>query len=111
MSITLRILLLAVSLICSGSMLSSIRRSRLKIEDSVFWFLFSLVLVVLSIFPGIVIRCAELAGVESPANFVFLIIIFVLLVRLFRMTVRISTLENKLQTLAQSVALKEHEKE
>ena len=89
-------------------MLSNIRKSNVKIEDSVFWIVFSLLLIIVSIFPEIVIWGASITGVQSPANFAFLIIIFLLLVKLFSLTIKVSKLESKLQTLAQNVAINNH---
>lgn len=83
----------------------SIRKSKVRIEDSVFWICFSLVLVVISVFPGIIDFGARLAGIQSSQNFLFLVIIFILTVKLFRMTVRVSQLDSKLQGLAQSAAI------
>lgn len=111
MSIVLRISLIIVSVLCAVFIVSNIRKARVKIEDSVFWVCFSVLLIILSIFPGIVIWGSEVTGVQSPANFIFLVIIFLLIIKLFGQTVRISKLESKLQTLAQTVAIERHNEE
>lgn len=105
MSVTLRIALLAVSVLNFVWTVMRIRKSQVKIEDTVFWILFSALLIVMSIFPGLVEWGAKLMGVQSASNFVFLAIIFVLLLKMFRMSVRISQLESKLQTFAQTYAI------
>jgi len=109
MSITLRVVLLIVSLLTCAWIIQRIRKSQVKIEDSVFWILFSLLLVGMSLFPGLVTWGAALVGVQSASNFVFLAIIFVLLVKVFRMSVRISQLESKVQTFAQTYAVDQHD--
>lgn len=107
MSVTLRVILLVVSFLTCLWIIQRIRKSQVKIEDSVFWILFSFVLVGMSLFPDVVMLGAAVAGVQSASNFVFLAIIFILLLKVFRMSVRISQLESKLQTFAQTFAIQE----
>lgn len=107
MSTTLRIALVLVSFLTCGWVLQNIRKSRVKIEDSVFWLLFSAFLLVISIFPQLVVWGAQITGVISPSNLVFLAVIFILIVKVFRMSVRISQLESKIQSLVQTIALRE----
>ena len=111
MSIQFRILLILVAFLTSGSILRKIRREKVQIQYSIFWILFSILLIVLAIFPMILIRLARALGMGSPANLVFLIIIFLLLVKSFNQTVEISALEVKLKELTQRIALKEEEQE
>lgn len=105
MSITLRIMLVVVSLLNCVWILMRIRKAQVKIEDSVFWILFSALLIFMSIFPGVIELGAKIIGVQSSVNFVFLAIIFIQLVKIFRLSVRISQLESRLQTLAQRYAI------
>lgn len=106
---TLRLLLLVVSLITGIWILTQIRKSKVKIEDSVFWLLFSLLLVAMSLFPDLVELAADLVGVTSPSNLVFLAIIFILMIKIFRLSLRLSQLESRLQTFAQTYALQTSE--
>lgn len=105
MSIYLRILLVVVSLTTNYYLLMKIRKSQLQIEDSIFWIAFSLSIALLSIFPYIAIYFSGLIGVESPANLVFLVIIFILLLKVFLMSIKISQLEHRVRLLAQEFAL------
>lgn len=107
MSMTLRVALILVSFLTCGWVLQNIRKSKVKIEDSVFWLLFSAFLLVISIFPQLVSWGAQITGVMSPSNFIFLAVIFILIVKVFRMSVRISQLENKIQSLVQTIAIRE----
>lgn len=104
MSITLRILLIVISILTCAWMLHQIKKARVKIEDSVFWILFSGFLSIIGIFPGIAEWGASIVGVFSTVNFVFLSVLFILIVKLFRQTIKVSQLENKIQTLAQRYA-------
>ncbi len=105
MSIVLRILLILFSFITMISMIKKIRSSKVQIEYSIFWILFSVGIIVIAVFPQIVTELAELIGVQSPVNMIFLIIIFILIVRLFQLTVQISQLEYKLKELVQKIAI------
>ena len=109
MSIQFRIILIIVAFITAVSILRKIRKEKVQIQYSIFWILFSLLLLVLAIFPDLLIRLARVFGMGSPANLVFLIIIFLLLVKAFNLTVEISALEVKLKELTQRIALKEEE--
>lgn len=114
MSIYIRILLILGAVILLGFMIKKIRTSKLKIEYTVFWIGFSAILVLMGIFPQILTFIADVLGFQSPVNMVYLIIIFILIVKLFYNTLQISMLENKIDSLAQQIAIdrkmdKDHE--
>jgi hypothetical protein len=111
MSWVLRAILILASVLTCFWILRKIRKSQVRIEDSVFWLLFSLGLIVLSLFPQLADWAAGLIGMISPVNFVFLSIIFVLLLKLFLLSIKISQQEYKLQRFVQSYAIKEMKKE
>ena len=108
MSIALRVLLIIVSVMNTLNILRRIRKSKLQIEYSIFWLLFSMVLIVISVFPQIVIKLAQIIGFQSPANMVFLLVIFALMFKSFQSTLEISQLQYKIEELTQKIALEEH---
>ena len=99
MSVFLRMILIIGALLLMVFMLKKIRQSKLKIEYIIFWIVFSLLLVLMGIFPKLFYIIADLIGFQSPISMVYL------LVKLFFMTIQISQLENKLDQLAQKIAL------
>ena len=114
MSIYIRVLLIIGAIALLGFMIRRIRQSKLKIEYTIFWIGFSVVLVLMGVFPQIVTMVAHALGFQSTVNMVYLVIIFVLIVKLFFNTIQISALENKVDSLAQQIAIdrkmdKEHE--
>ena len=111
MSNQFRVLLICVAILTALSILRKIRREKVQIQYSIFWILFSALLIFLAIFPSILIRLAKILGMGSPANLVFLTIIFLLLLKSFNLTVEISALEVRLKELTQRIALKEEESE
>ncbi len=102
-------MLLIGSVLTTGYILFKIRRSKVQIEDSIFWLLFSLAILILGIFPDIAIWLSERIGVESPINFVFLVILFALLMHQFFLTIRLSQTNNRLKEIIQKKALDDYE--
>lgn len=105
MPLGLRLFLIAGSLLTAVYVLSKIRKNRMSMETSIFWILFSLVLVLLGIFPDIAGWFAGLLGVQSTVNLVYLVIIFLLLVKVFIQDQREARLERQMARLVQTVAL------
>lgn len=107
MSYLLRIALIVGAVCVMVFMINRIRQAKLKIEYIVFWIAFSVVLVIMGVFPQLFYAISALVGFQSPVNMVFLVIIFVLIVKLFYTTIQISQLENKIDSLAQEMAVKQ----
>lgn len=105
MPVFLRILLIVGALLLMFFMLKRIRQSKLKIEYTVFWILFSAVLVIMGIFPKLFYWISGLIGFQSPINMVYLVVIFVLIIKLFFTSIQISQLENKIDSLTQEIAI------
>lgn len=82
-----------------------IRRSRMQIGYAISWTLFSMLIVLMSVFPSLFTSLSALLGFESPANMVYLLIIFALLLKQFSMTIKLSRLDQKVTALAQTEAL------
>lgn len=82
-----------------------IRKRRIQLKDGVFWIIFSFLLILISIFPVLAVWASRLIGIQSPANCVFLIMIFLLGCHQFFLTIRISQLEMKNSQLVQRVAI------
>ena len=81
MTTGMRIFLIAGSVLSCVYVLSKIRKSKMRMENSIFWIFFSVILVVLGIFPGIAEWFAGLLGVQSTVNLVYLVIIFLLVLK------------------------------
>ena len=102
----IRVCLVLGSLITATYILRRVRLAKVQIEDTIFWLLFSGILI-LAIFPGIAYWAAYLLGFQSPINFVYIVIIFLLLAKQFFMSIRLSQLDSKVRILTQRVALNE----
>ncbi len=109
MSYTLRVLLLIAALATAGWILYKIRKLKVKMEDAIFWIIFAGILCVLGIFPEFTYWLTEKMGVMSPANLIFLVIIFLLLEKVFTLSIIVSQLEEKITVLSAEVALRSHD--
>jgi hypothetical protein len=107
MNLILRAVLIAGALLTLIYFVYQIRKKRLQIDYTLFWVLFSGLLFVVALFPQIIISAAHLLGVDSPANLVFLVIIFLLVLRLFSVTLKLSRLNQQVSDLIQRLALVE----
>jgi len=106
MTIFFRILLLIVAVLTAIWILRKIRKCKVRQEDALFWICFAGVLVVLGIFPEIAYWASEILGIQSPANFIFLIIIFLLIEKMLSLSIQISMMESKMANMAAELALR-----
>ncbi len=111
MSVTLRILCVLGSAITFAVIAKRIKKAKVRIDDSLFWIVFSFGLLVIAIFPDIPRFLATLFGFQATSNFVFLAVIMLLLLREFSNTMKISMLNERLNELAQEQALQAKEEE
>ena len=100
-----RILLIAAAVFSFAVVIKNINKSKLRISDSIFWFLLAALLILLAVFPQIAFFIGGLLGIISTVNLVFLVIIALLLFRLFALNIRISELDAKLEELTQKITL------
>ena len=101
----LRIVLICAAVFVFIFVILNVRKSRMRIEDSLFWVAMSLLILFLSIFPQVGTLFSELLGFYAPVNFVFLFFIFVLFAKCFAMSRHASQLESKIKELAQQIAI------
>lgn len=111
MTITLRIILIILSIISFILCIKKIKQSKLKVENSVTWMIGSIILILMSIFSNAVEYISSKLGFMAPVNFVFLVIIGFLLIQTFIDNIRISTLNEKVKDLNHYIALKQKEEE
>lgn len=106
MSDTLRVLLLVAAIVTGGWIVYKIRKLQVKMQDAIFWVVFAVILFLLGVFPQACFWLTERLGIMSPANLVFLVIIFLLLEKVFTLSIIVSQLEEKISVLSAEVALR-----
>lgn len=111
MTTGMRIFLIIGSLMSCAYVLRRIRKSKMKMENSLFWIFFSVILVILGLFPGIADWFAGLLGVKSTVNLVYLIIIFLLVIKVFLQDQKNAKTEAQIIYLTQTYAIDKEEAE
>ena len=105
MSLILRILLVFMSVLATIYAVRKIRYSQMKIENAIFWFGVTFLILFLSLFPHLMTRLSNAIGVQSPVNLVYLVMIFLLFYKVFRLAMRNAQLEHKTNILAEEIAI------
>lgn len=103
--LSLRLMLILGALLALFVVAKQVKKSKILIEDAVFWVVVSCILVLLAIFPDVAINLAYSLGFMSPSNFIYLVIIVVLLWKVFTNSAEISRLKARVNELAQEFAL------
>lgn len=111
MGTILRIILIVGSLSSFLLCIIKIKQAKLKVNHSITWLIGSMILILMSVFPGIVEWISYKLGFLAPVNFVFLTIIGFLIIQTFLDNIRITALNEKIKDLNHHIALKEHESE
>ena len=106
MSIVLRIALLIAAIFSIGWIMYRIRRSKVRLEDTLFWIVTGVILGVLGLFPGISFWMSSLFGFQSPSNFIFLIMICLLFEKVLTISILHSQAEDKYVILVAEMALR-----
>ncbi len=106
MSNSLRTILLIAAAVSACWILYQIRRLKIKLDHAIYWIVFAVLLAVLGIFPEVTYWLTRKLGMMSPANLIFLVIIFLLLVKVFTLSMLTSQLEDKITVLSAEVALR-----
>mgnify|MGYP001000461032 FL=1 len=107
MTLVLRILLLIGALFAMGIVINSVRKSKIRISDSVYWVVSAGILVLFALIPQLAYFFSGIFGFISPANFVLLLVIVMILIRLFHQSCAISKLTYKVEQLSAELALRD----
>ena len=107
MTLVLKILLLIGALFAMGIVINSVRKSKIRISDSVYWVVSAGILVLFALIPQLAYFFSSLFGFMSPANFVLLLVIVMTLIRLFHQSCAISKLTYKVEQLSSELALRD----
>lgn len=111
MNITLRVLLIACSVFAFFLCVRKIKKSELKIENSIIWLIGSILLVLMSVFSESITWISRKLGFESTVNFVWMCAIGFLIIELFLYDIRITMLNEKIKNLNQYIAIEKNKEE
>lgn len=106
MSIVLRCVLLVVAMFSCGWIIHRIRKAQVRLEDTLFWIMSAVILAILGLFPELSYWMARMLGIQSPANFIFFIMICLLFEKVLTMSILHSQIEEKYINMAAEMALR-----
>ena len=101
MALTLKIALIAITVIYILLILRSIRRKKMNVSFSIFWIITGIVLIIFAIVPNLVETISKALGFEAPSNMLFVVTIFMA----FNLTTIVSQENKKNILLVQEVSL------
>ena len=105
MPLTLRIALIAITLIYILLILRSIRRKKMNVSFSIFWIIAGFILIIFAIVPNMVEAVSKMLGFEAPSNMLFVLTIFIAFYLIFNLTTIMSQENKKNILLIQEVSL------
>lgn len=106
MSMVLRSVLLVAAMFSCGWIIHRIRKAQVRLEDTLFWIMAAVILAILGLFPEVSYWMARMLGIQSPANFIFFIMICLLFEKVLTMSILHSQIEEKYISIAAEMALR-----
>lgn len=106
MSVMLRSVLLIAAVFSIGWIMFRIRRSKVRLEDTLFWIGTGIILGILGLFPGISYQMARLFGFQSASNFIFFLMICLLFEKILTLSIIHSQMEDKYVIMVAEMALR-----
>lgn len=105
----LRYFFIIASVITFLFVIKKIQKHGLDIDGVIAWILWTILLLVISIFPQIPIWISNKLGFMSSSNFIFCLFIFILYIMLFNQNAQISKLKEKQKELIQKLSINEYQ--
>ena len=105
MSFGATLLVLGTGLLIFLVTLQLLRRGRIPVKFSILWFLVSLVLILVGIFPNFIVLISSKIGFISMSNMLVGILIFLLFAMCIALTVIVSGQTTKITLLIQEVSM------
>jgi hypothetical protein len=103
--LSVQLVALALLVLFSGWVIRLIRTQRLQLRESLIWLLTTLLAMVVTAFPQILVWAAALLGVQVPSNALFAAGLLYLAVNVLSVTIAVSGNTAKVRRLAQECAL------
>ena len=108
MGLKLQMFFIIASVVTFIFVIKKIQKHGLNIDDAIVWILWSIVLLIVSVFPSIPTWISKELGFMSTSNFIFCLFIFFLYIMLFNQTTQISKLKEKQKELIQKLSIKDY---
>ena len=108
MSGKLQIVFILASILTFVLVITKIRKQGMNIDKSIVWILWSILLLIISVFPKLADFISSSLGFMTTSNFIFTLFIFFLYIMLFDQVSQISKLQEKQKELIQKLSIKEY---
>lgn len=105
----MNVLYIVIGLVLFIYILSVVIKGTFDIYESIFWLVGTVIILILSLFPNLIIWLANLTGIEYAPSLLFLLVAVFLLFINFRNTQKIAKQKEKILSLAQDVAILKYE--
>ncbi|WP_297565170.1 DUF2304 domain-containing protein [uncultured Faecalibaculum sp.] len=105
MDLKLQIVFIIASIGTIVFVIRQIRKYGLNIEDSITWIIWSILLLLLSLFPMLADSISRFLGFMSTSNFILSLFIFYLYIVVFMQMIQISKLKEKEKELIQRLSI------
>lgn len=96
---------IAFAVLVMAIIISLLLRRRLREKYATLWLIIGLVILILSIFPGLLIGMSQLLGVEVPSNLIFALAIVLLVGVSLHLSWELSQAEDEVRRVAEDVAI------
>lgn len=106
----LQIFTIALLIIAMLFMQQKIRKSVLSIRVTLPWILLIIVMLIITAFPNIAYKTAELLGIQTPSNLLFYIGFLLTLGIIYFLSAEVSRQSEQIRKMAQTIALMQIEK-
>ena len=106
----LRILLLASGLALALFMIILLKKNKIPIRHSLFWFACSIIIMAVGATPGLISKVTRLVGFEASSNLIIGLILSMLLIIILMLTLVISDHNKKIVLLTQEISMLKKEK-
>lgn len=107
MNLTTRLFCIVLTVLFAFYINSKVGKKLYSEKESIIWMLFSIIVIVLSIFPNIVNSLSLAVGIAYPPSFLFVIGFLFLIIVIFHQGQTLSILNERCKELAQNAALLE----
>lgn len=105
MTVTLRIFIAILDILGAAYILQLVRKNRLELKYALSWFVVSLFVLIVDIFPSLMEELADLLGIVTPVNMMFLLGFIFSLAIILVLTVALSINAGSVKRLNQKVAM------
>lgn len=105
MDLILQIILIVLAIVFVGFILTVTKKKQLSYRYTILWLFFSLIIMIVAVFPQIIIFISKIVHIEIPSNAVFLMAIGALIIIIFLMTIGYTKHSEKITRLVQTNAL------